>query len=96
MPIAPGNCLNSAASLFLTAGIPAVCHTTRIALNECSFGFVPHAGATYLCSRMEGDLGTFLALTGMPLSGSDALKLELADMYVKDPVNFEDNIIVGA
>ena len=79
MSVGVGNCLNSGAGMLLSSGIPSVSKTTKIAFNECSFGFTPHAGATYHCSRMEGDFGTFMLLTGMPISGYDALKMKLAD-----------------
>ena len=52
---------------------------SRMAFNECTFGFVPHSGATYYLSRLPGDFGTFLALTGMPIHGTDAVKLGLVD-----------------
>ena len=53
--------------------------------NECTFGFVPHAGTTYYTSRMPGDFGTFLALTGFPMTGKDAIELEIADALVEVP-----------
>ena len=50
-----------------------------MAFNECTFGFVPHSGATFYLSRLPQEFGTFLALTGMPIHGTDAAKLKLVD-----------------
>ena len=92
MTVAPGQSFNSGASLLNAAGLPAVCHNSRIAFNECQFGFVPHAGSTYFASRLPGDLGTFLVLTGYPLSGKDAISLKMADTMIKVPQNNESEV----
>ena len=52
---------------------------SKMAFNECTFGFVPHSGATYYLSRLPNDFGTFMALTGLPIHGTDAAKLKLVD-----------------
>lgn len=59
-----GACYNSAASMmcyfpFATASVNA-----KWMLNEVNIGYFPDAGASYLLSRLEGELGTYLALTG--------------------------------
>ena len=89
MTVAPGHSFNSGAGLLAVSGIPSICEDSQISFNECTFGFVPHAGSSYFASRLPGDVGTFLVLTGYPLSGKDALKLELADSYVEGPKNYE-------
>jgi enoyl-CoA hydratase/carnithine racemase len=91
--IAPGATLNSAAGLFAASGMPSVTNSTRLAFNECSLGFVPHAGATYYASRMPGDFGTFLLLTGMPFTGQDAIRMGMADKMIQEPQTYEDEII---
>jgi len=52
---------------------------SKMAFNECTFGFVPHSGATFYLSRLPSEFGTFLALTGLPIHGTDAAKLKLVD-----------------
>jgi enoyl-CoA hydratase/carnithine racemase len=69
--------------------MPAICDNSVLAFNECSLGFVPHAGATYYASRLPGDFGTFLLLTGIPFSGQDAINLNLADKYIIEPETFD-------
>lgn len=47
MAVAPGHCLNSGLNLLAASSYPTICHNTRVAFNECTFGFTPHAGSTY-------------------------------------------------
>ena len=92
MTVAPGHVFNSAAGLFAASGFPSVCHTTKVAFNECTFGFVPHAGSSYYTSRLPGDFGTFLALTGLPITGKDALKLGMAETMILQPETYDEEI----
>lgn len=85
LTIAPGHAFNSGATMLAASGIPAVCQNTVLSFNECTFGFVPHAGTTYYASRLPGDLGTFLVLTGIPFSGQDAINFKLADKTIHVP-----------
>jgi enoyl-CoA hydratase len=57
----------------------------KIAFNEVTFGFVPHSGATYYLSHLPGEFGTFMALTGLPINGSDAAQIELTKGVIHDP-----------
>jgi len=92
MTVAPGQSFNSGFGLFAASGLPCVTPNTTMAFNECTFGFSPHAGATYYCSRMPGDFGTFLLLTGARLDGNDLLNLKIADNYVDIPKNYHEEI----
>lgn len=85
MAVAPGRSYNSGLGLLAASGLPTVCEDTRAAFNECTFGFVPHAGSTYYASRLPGDVGTFLVLTGTSITGEDAIKLGLADNLIEEP-----------
>lgn len=73
---------NSANCLVGSAGISCISHNSELVFNETSKKnkLVPHAGASYHLTRMPGELGTFLALTGTPFTGSEAKEmLGLAD-----------------
>lgn len=63
---------------------------SKMAFNECTFGFVPHSGATYFLSRLPSEFGTFLALTGMPIHGTDAAKLKLVDSILQSNKHIDD------
>lgn len=65
---------------------------SKMAFNECTFGFVPHSGATYYLSRLPHDFGTFLALTGMPIHGTDAAKLKLVDGILQKSRYVEESV----
>jgi len=89
MSVAPGHSFNSGAGLLAASGLPAICHDSVLSFNECTFGYVPHAGATYYANNLEGDFGTFLVLTGIPFSGKDAIRLGMADSLIEIPETYE-------
>jgi enoyl-CoA hydratase len=51
-------------------------------MPEARIGFVTDVGATYLLSRTQGELGTYLGLTGARIGAADAIACGLADVYV--------------
>ncbi|MCE0539574.1 enoyl-CoA hydratase/isomerase family protein [Kineosporia rhizophila] len=61
-----------------------VTHDTRMAMPETLIGLVPDVGGLWLLSRDpagdRGELGTHLALTGLPVGPGDAIHLGLADV----------------
>lgn len=66
---------------------------SQVAFNEVKFGFVPHSGATYyLANTMPGDFGTFMALTGLPIHGSDACRMKLTEGVVQDPKYYAEEV----
>ncbi|WP_210490947.1 enoyl-CoA hydratase/isomerase family protein [Patulibacter sp. SYSU D01012] len=52
------------------------------AMPEVGIGFTPDVGGTWLLSRGDGELGTYLALTGARLGAHDAIAAGLADRIV--------------
>jgi enoyl-CoA hydratase/carnithine racemase len=61
-----------AGAAFLSSiNFPCVTHNTTVSYPETNYGLNPHAGNIYFLSRMKGEIGTFLALTGYVLKGSD-------------------------
>ena len=92
MTVAPGHSFNSAAGLLAASGFPSICHSTRVAFNECTFGFTPHAGTTYYAARLPGDFGTFLVLTGTPMTGKDAIRLGIADALIEIPETYDAEV----
>jgi enoyl-CoA hydratase len=67
--VAPGIAHNSGATLALASNLPGFSKTTEMCFNECQIGMIPHAGATYYLSRMPGEMGTYLALSGDKFAG---------------------------
>jgi enoyl-CoA hydratase/carnithine racemase len=52
---------------------------TRMAMPETAIGLFPDVGGSWFLSRMPGQLGVFLALTGASINGADARFVKLAD-----------------
>jgi enoyl-CoA hydratase len=61
-----------------------VTETTTIAMPECSIGFLPDVGGSYLLSQAPGETGTHLALTAGRINAADAIFLGLADVHIEN------------
>jgi len=61
---------------------------TLYAMPETKIGYFPDVGATYILSRprLDGEVGTYLALTGEPIRGYEVFRLGLATHYVDSSV----------
>lgn len=60
-----------------------VTETSRIAMPEISIGLFPDVGGSWFLRRMPGAMGLFVALTGVPLNGHDALEAGLANHFLR-------------
>lgn len=56
---------------------------TILAMPECGIGLVPDVGGTHFLSKMPGEAGTCMALTGRRVCGADARALGLATHVVR-------------
>jgi enoyl-CoA hydratase len=59
-----------------------VTQRSRVAMPETAIGFFPDVGSLFLLSRAPGEIGTHLAMTGLPVGGADAVSAGLADAVV--------------
>lgn len=59
-----------------------VTEKTKMAMPEVGLGFFPDVGGTWLLSRAPGEIGTYFALTGLPMSGADAVYAGAADVLI--------------
>jgi enoyl-CoA hydratase/carnithine racemase len=68
----------------LVQGVPLRIATerSRIAMPEARIGLIPDVGATYFLNRMPIELTLYVGLTGVTLSGADAVACQLADACV--------------
>lgn len=55
---------------------------TKMGMPEVGIGFFPDVGGTWLLSRAPGELGTYYGLTGVTMTGADAVHARLADVVV--------------
>ncbi|QOR71063.1 enoyl-CoA hydratase/isomerase family protein [Ruania alkalisoli] len=65
------------------ASLRLVTPRTQVAMPETGIGFFPDVGALFPLSRAPGELGTYLALTGVSITGSDAIAVGLADAMIE-------------
>ncbi|CAL2036274.1 unnamed protein product [Caenorhabditis brenneri] len=56
---------------------------TMLAMPETALGLFPDVGGSYFLSRLKGNLGMYLALTGYRLLGADAFHAGLASHFVE-------------
>ncbi|EEA00301.1 Enoyl-CoA hydratase/isomerase [Burkholderia sp. H160] len=56
---------------------------TKIAMPETRIGLLPDVGATSFMSKMDPALELYVGLTGVQLSGTDAVYCDLADVCVE-------------
>lgn len=59
-----------------------VTERTRMAMPEVNIGLFPDVGGSYFLSRIPGQTGTYLGVTGEIIGAADALYAGLADVYV--------------
>lgn len=59
-----------------------VTEKTKMAMPEVSLGFFPDVGGTWLLSRAPGEVGTYFGLTGLTMSGADAVYAGAADVLI--------------
>ncbi|KAI9485455.1 MAG: ClpP/crotonase-like domain-containing protein [Benjaminiella poitrasii] len=55
---------------------------TLFAMPETGIGFLPEVGGSFFLSRLDGQLGTYLGLTGKRLKGVDVLYAGIATHFV--------------
>ena len=93
MAIGNGHCYNSGAAWLQSTGCPISTLNSRVAFNDVQFGFVPHGGSTYYLSRLPGELGTFLAVTGLPITGIDAVMNGITDKLIHTAQSHENMLL---
>ena len=59
-----------------------VTERSRVAMPETAIGYFPDVGSLFLLSRAPGEMGTHLAMTGLPVGGADAVRCGLADALI--------------
>lgn len=55
---------------------------TRLAMPETGIGFFPDVGGTWVLGQAEGEVGTYIGLTGASFGGADAIYAGFADHYM--------------
>lgn len=55
---------------------------TVFSMPEANFGYLPDVGSSFYLSRLDGQLGVYLGLTGKSLKGMDLVYAGLASHYI--------------
>ena len=79
--LADGIWMGGGVGISAHAPVRVVTEKTVFAMPETGIGFFPDVGVTHVLSRM-GNIGRFLALTGLTLRGHDVLLAGLATHFV--------------
>jgi enoyl-CoA hydratase len=76
-----GICMGGGIGMSVHAPYRVATEHAGFAMPETAIGFFPDIGATFLLPRLPGELGTYLGLTGLRVSGADAVHAGLATHF---------------
>ena len=79
--IMDGVTMGGGVGLSIHATYQVATERTVFAMPETGIGLFPDVGGTWFLPRLEGEIGTWLALTGVRLEGKDVLAVGLATHY---------------
>jgi enoyl-CoA hydratase len=77
-----GICMGGGVGLSAHAPFRVGSEKTLFAMPEVSIGFFPDVGGTHMLSRMPGETGAYLAMTGGRLKAADCLHVGFLSHYV--------------
>jgi enoyl-CoA hydratase/carnithine racemase len=78
-----GICMGGGIGLSVHAPYRVATEHAGFAMPETAIGFFPDIGATFLLPRLPGELGAYLGLTGLRVTGADAVHAGFATHYTK-------------
>lgn len=84
LALAEGLVLGGGMGLFQGAAFRVVTSQARLGMPEVSIGYFPDVGGSYFLSRLSGELGTYLGVTGNMVDATDAIYAGLADWLITD------------
>ena len=77
-----GITMGGGAGLSVHAPIRIATERTIFAMPETSIGFFPDVGGSFFLSRLDGEIGAYLALTGQNIRGVNAFYTGIASHYI--------------
>lgn len=77
-----GFVLGGGMGLVQGASLRVVTERVRMGMPEVGIGYFPDVGGSYFLSRLPGELGTYLGVTGLQIRAADALYAGLADWCI--------------
>ena len=92
-----GITMGGGVGLSVHAPYRVVTSKTLFAMPETGIGLIPDVGGSFFLPRLEGELGTFLALTGHRLKGgSDCLHAGIATHACNDMQILKEELLMAA
>ncbi|MCS4063806.1 enoyl-CoA hydratase/isomerase family protein [Pseudomonas putida] len=82
LALVDGLVLGGGMGLVQGAALRVITERTRMGMPEVAIGFFPDVGGSYFLSRLPGELGTYLGLSGIQVRAADALYAGLADWCI--------------
>ncbi len=79
--------------LFSASRVRVVGPRSRVAMPELTIGLFPDAGASWVLKNLPYHLAAFLAMTGVQISGADALYMGLGTHAVGDVETLGDKLL---
>ena len=76
-----GICMGGGIGMSVHAPYRVATEHAAFAMPETAIGFFPDIGATFLLPRLPGSLGVYLGLTGLRVTGADAVHAGLATHF---------------
>ena len=76
-----GICMGGGIGMSVHAPYRVATEHAAFAMPETAIGFFPDIGATFLLPRLPGELGLYLGLTGLRMTGADAVHAGLATHF---------------
>ena len=75
-------CMGGGVGLSVHGAFRVATERTRVGMPETTIGLFPDVGGAWFLSRLPGETGTYLALTGAPVTVGDCLGLGIATHVV--------------
>ena len=88
-----GICMGGGVGLSVHGGYRIATENSVFAMPETAIGFFPDVGGSFFLSRLDGELGTFLALTGARLKGHDVYSAGIATHFI--PSHRLERLVTG-
>lgn len=79
LALVDGFVLGGGMGLMQGAALRVITERTRMGMPETAIGYFPDVGSSHFLSRLPGELGTYLGVTGNQIRAADALYAGLAD-----------------
>jgi enoyl-CoA hydratase len=79
-----GVCMGGGMGLSIHGAMRVITEKTLMAMPETAIGFFPDVGASFFLSRLPGEIGMYLGLTGARVSPGDAMYTGLGTHFVAE------------